>query len=86
MSRKAAPVDRWRHRRAMAWAAFVGSMLFPILVLAGVGDALAGIAGPFYVFTGAVVGAYIGFATVDDRWQAEREPWRYEQGGEHGRP
>jgi hypothetical protein len=30
---------------------------------------LGEIAMPFYLFVGSVVGAYIGFATVDDKWK-----------------
>jgi len=29
---------------------------------------------PFYLFVGSVVGAYIGFATYDDKWKKLREP------------
>jgi len=63
--------DRWKHRRKMAWGAFLGGLLFPLLVLFTDSDQLGSIAGAFYVFTGAIVGAYVGFATVDDRWQRE---------------
>ena len=78
------PIDRWRHRRAMAWVAFVAGILYPILLLSGIGGRdLVELAWPFYTFTGATVGAYIGFATFDDRWQAPREPWRYSQSGQY---
>jgi uncharacterized membrane protein YiaA len=60
--------DRWKHRRAMAWGAFICGMAFPFLVLFTESDQLGDIAASFYVFVAAVVGAYIGFATVDDRW------------------
>jgi hypothetical protein len=53
----------------MAWASLVGGILFPLLVLGSDSQQLGSIAGAFYLFVGAVVGAYIGFATVDDRWQ-----------------
>lgn len=74
----AASVDRWRHRRAMAWLALVSGLLYPLLALAVQSSAvMASLSGPFYLFVGAVVGAYVGFATVDDRWQrnyhAERD-------------
>ena len=65
------PHIRWRNRRAMAWAAMVAGLLFPMLLLVTESDQLGAIAGPFYVFVGAVVGAYIGFATVDDKWSKE---------------
>jgi hypothetical protein len=41
---------------------------FPLLLLVTESPQLGLIAGPFYIFVGAVVGAYIGFATVDDHW------------------
>lgn len=59
--------DRWLHRRRMAYASLVGGLLFPLLVLATSSDQLGAIAGAFYVFVGAVVGAYVGFATWDDK-------------------
>ena len=58
--------DRWKNRRRMAWLATLAALLFPILML--VKD-LSAIAGAFYLFCGSIVGAYIGFATVDDKWQ-----------------
>lgn len=61
--------DRWRNRRKMAWLALIAGLLFPVLLLATESNQLGAVAGPFYIFVGAVVGAYIGFATVDDRWQ-----------------
>lgn len=60
--------DRWRNRRRMAWLAMWASIGYPVLLIAQAdGVALAQIAGPFYLFTGAVVGAYIGFATWEDK-------------------
>jgi len=60
------PVDRWKNRRAMAWLAFTAGILFPFLML--VKD-LSSISGAFYLFVGSVVGGYVGFATLDDKWQ-----------------
>lgn len=58
--------NRWRNRRRMAWTALVAGLLFPLLLLWSQSDQLGAVAGAFYVFVSAVVGAYIGFATVDD--------------------
>jgi hypothetical protein len=63
--------DRWKNRRRMAWLALLAGLTFPVLLLATESDQLGAVAGPFYIFVGAVVGAYIGFATVDDKWQHE---------------
>lgn len=57
--------DRWVNRRRMAWLALWSSILFPLLAL--ITD-VSTIAVPFYLFTTGVVSAYIGFATVDDKW------------------
>jgi hypothetical protein len=58
----------------MAWISLVAGLMFPLLILATDSDQLGSLAGPFYVFIGAVVGAYIGFATVDDKWQNNKDP------------
>jgi len=58
------PERRWKNRRRMAWLCTFASVLFPGL---SVFADIASIAGPFYLFTGAVVGAYIGFSTWDDK-------------------
>ena len=50
----------------------IGGLMFPLLVLYTASEQLGTIAGAFYAFVGAVVGAYVGFATVDDRWQKEQ--------------
>lgn len=57
----------------MAWIALLAGLVFPVLLLATQSDQLGAVAGPFYIFVGAVVGSYIGFATVDDKWQHEVE-------------
>jgi len=59
--------DRWLHRRRMAYASMIGGLMFPLLVLWTSSDQLGAIAGAFYMFAGAVVGAYQGFATWDDK-------------------
>lgn len=62
-------VDRWKNRRAMAWIALIAGLTYPLLILYTESDQLGAVAGPFYVFVMGVVGAYIGFATFDDKWQ-----------------
>ena len=61
--------DRWKNRRRMAWLALLAGLLFPLLLLWSDSDQLGSVAGAFYAFAGAVVAAYIGFATADDKWQ-----------------
>lgn len=59
---------RWRHRRRMAYCAIVGGMAVPVLAIIFKVE-ISGWAIPFYGFCGIVVGAYIGGAVVDDKWQ-----------------
>ena len=60
--------DRWTNRRRMAWASLIAGLLFPLLLLTTDSPQLGAIATSFYMFVGTVVGAYIGFATIDDKW------------------
>jgi hypothetical protein len=64
-------VDRWKNRRHMAWVCMVAGVGYPLLVLGTNSRELGEIAVPFYMFIASVVGAYIGFATIDDRWQKQ---------------
>lgn len=63
------PIDRWKNRRRMAWLALLAGLGYPALVLVTESPHLQAVTDPFYLFVGAVVGAYIGFATADDKWQ-----------------
>ena len=73
MSAEPDHADRWKNRRKMAWVAFYAGVLFPLWLLISIPlgkyDALVSIAVPYLLFISSVVGAYIGFATVDDKWQ-----------------
>jgi len=62
-------VDRWKNRRRMAWLSLAGGLIFPLFLLGTNSGGLVSIAGAFYLFVGSVVGAYVGFATIDDKWQ-----------------
>lgn len=63
--------DRWKNRRRMAWLCMGAGISYPLLVLGTNSKELGEIAIPFYMFVSAVVGAYIGFATVDDKWMRQ---------------
>jgi uncharacterized membrane protein YiaA len=65
--------DRWKNRRRMAWAALIAGLLFPLLLLWSDSDQLGSVAGAFYVFVTGVVASYIGWASVDDKWQKEKD-------------
>jgi len=66
-------IDRWKNRRRMAWAALVAGLLFPLLLLWSDSDQLGSVAGAFYVFVTGVVASYIGWASVDDKWQKDAQ-------------
>lgn len=68
--------DRWKNRRRMAWMCAGAGIGYPLLVLASNSRELGEIAIPFYMFISAVVGAYIGFATVDDKWMRQNRQIR----------
>jgi len=63
--------DRWINRRRMAWMSLIAGLTYPLLVLVTDSTQLKDIAGPFYMFVSAVVGSYIGFATIDDKWNKD---------------
>jgi hypothetical protein len=50
----------------MAWISMVAGLMYPLLLWVSDSDQLGAVAGPFYIFVGAVVGAYVGFSTVED--------------------
>jgi hypothetical protein len=50
----------------MAWLSMLAALVFPLLILASESPTLGAIAIPFYLFVTGVVGAYMGFATIDD--------------------
>lgn len=60
---------RWKNRRRMAWICVLSGCFYPILVLFTKSQELSAIAWPYFTFVGSVAGAYIGFATVDDKWR-----------------
>ena len=67
------PSARWTNRRRMAWIALLAGVIYPVVVLSA-GDrgmGLTDMAFPFYMFVAGVVGAYVGFATIDDKWRQD---------------
>lgn len=64
-------VDHWKNRRRMAWVSIISGIMFPLLLLFTNSEQLGAISAPFYLFVGTVVGAYIGFATMDDKSSRE---------------
>lgn len=60
--------DRWVNRRRMAWASLIAGLGYPCLAFFTDSQLLVDLSMAFYTFATAVVGSYIGFATMDDKW------------------
>lgn len=60
------PERKWKNMRRMAWVSLVAALVFPVGVYFG-GDKLIDIASAYYLFLGAVVGAYMGFSAYGDK-------------------
>lgn len=69
--------DRWKHRRRMAYIALLSILLVTYACLFKIEvkrlDALEVIITWFYVTMGSIIGAYVGFATLDDKWQNKKK-------------
>jgi hypothetical protein len=65
--------DRWKNRRRMAWASLIAGLAYPLLLWVTDSDQIGSVAGPFYLFVTGVVASYIGWASMDDKWQHETE-------------
>ena len=52
----------------MAWLSMLAALVFPLLILVSESPTLGTSAMPFYLFVTGIVGSYMGFATIDDRW------------------
>jgi len=78
--------DRWRNRRKMAWLSLIAGLMYPLLVLFTDSAELGAIAMYFYLFVSSVVGAYIGFATMDDKFQKDRYDYDNYNPSQRGHP
>lgn len=66
-------IRRWKNRRRMAYISLVSILvvtylalfIIPIDRLAALDEVITW----FYLVMGSVVGAYVGFATLDDKWK-----------------
>lgn len=62
------PATKWKNMRRMAWSALVVGLVYPVSVyFVEDGKSIVDMAMPFYLFVGAVVGAYMGFSTWGDK-------------------
>ena len=73
----------------MAWLSVGAGLLFPLLILSTDSAQLGALAASFYMFIGAVVGAYMGFSTMDDKWHRrgvyhDRDDYGSDYGSSYG--
>lgn len=65
--------NRWKHRRRMAYIALFSILIVTYVCLFRVDkdrlNDLEVIVTWFYVTMGSIIGAYVGFATLDDKWR-----------------
>lgn len=65
--------NRWKHRRRMAYIALFSILIVTYLCLFKINSdkikSLEVIVTWFYVTMGSIIGAYVGFATLDDKWR-----------------
>lgn len=65
--------NRWKHRRRMAYISLFSILAVTYWCLFKVDverlKALDSIITWFYLTLGSIIGAYVGFATLDDKWK-----------------
>lgn len=63
--------SRWKNRRRMAWVALVSILVVTILAFFIVAESrlklLGDVINMFYLSMASIVGAYVGFATLDKK-------------------
>jgi polyferredoxin len=65
--------NRWKNRRRMAYIALFSIIVVTFLLLYHISPekikVLENIITWFYITMGSIIGAYVGFSTLDHRWQ-----------------
>lgn len=65
------PKLRWKNRRKMAWIALISILIVTILAFFVVQESrlklLGDVINMFYLSMASIVGAYVGFATLDKK-------------------
>ena len=72
--------DRWRNRRRMAWGAFAAQIALMLIIISfpalwpsvwtpAMVEAITPIVTMFFFAQSTIIGVYIGFSTVDDKWK-----------------
>lgn len=67
--------NRWQHRRRMAYIALVSIIALTYTLLFHISPekikALETVVTWYYITMGSIIGAYVGFATLDDKWKKD---------------
>lgn len=67
--------NRWKHRRRMAYMSIFSIIWVTYALMFKMSDervkALENIITWFYITMSSIIGAYVGFATLDDKWKKE---------------
>lgn len=65
--------DRWKHRRRMAYISLLAILVVTYWCVFTVPKDRLEVLDPiitwFYIIMGSIIGAYVGFATLDDKWK-----------------
>jgi uncharacterized membrane protein YadS len=68
---------RWKNRRRMAWSSFFFIVVVALLSMFVVPierlKVLEEIITWFFFIMGSIIGAYVGFSTLDDKWNKDKE-------------
>tara|TARA_B000000557_G_scaffold256239_1_gene248206 strand:+ start:571 stop:789 length:219 start_codon:yes stop_codon:yes gene_type:complete len=71
MEENKTPKSRWQNRRRMAWLALISILIVTILAFFIVAESrlklLGDVINMFYLTMASIVGAYVGFATLDKK-------------------
>lgn len=68
---------RWKHRRRMAYIALLSMLVVTYWCLFNIPverlTVIDNIISWFFITMGSIVGAYVGFATLDDKWKEQQK-------------
>lgn len=69
--------NRWKHRRRMAYLSLCSIMFVTFFLMFGISvekiKALENIISWYYITMASIIGAYLGFATLDDKWKGTKK-------------
>lgn len=67
--------NRWKHRRRMAYISLLSILIVTYFLLFKIPiekiKVLENVVTWYYITMSSIIGAYLGFATLDDKWKKE---------------